>query len=273
MTTTPKLSQLFAAASARLWAEFTQSTAGQRPDEKGRPRERAFRQFLEQWLPSDLSITSGYVVNRRGDLSPQCDVIVFRPNRCPKFIVDPVDDIRLVPVDDVYAVLEVKSTLTSNEFDDALRKLQRVQSVHDKNLRENQITNPPFLGIFAYRLGDDFRKEPFLLQDKVHHSSYLDVLAILESGTYVKDTGDHLYRIHAMRKGVSLDTAREDKDAWHDSLNRFIHFEDSYYNKHMIDEVKNEDVLFLLYGLMLDSCLSREMSDYNPFDYVSTWNA
>lgn len=272
MTASLKLKHLFSAASARLWAEFKQSAAGPRPDEKGRPRERAFRAFLAQWLPPDMAVTSGYVVNRCGDVSPQCDVIVFHPNRCPKFVVDAADDIRLVPIDDVYAVLEVKSTLSPSTFKDAIGKLEQVSTVYRHNLDDGQTIDPPFLGVFAYRLGGDFASDPFLLVHQVHYSHGLDVLAVLSNGTHVRDKGDNLFRIHAMRKGISLEAAHQDVDAWNDSLNRFIQLDDSYYNRYLTDDTKDEGVLFLLYGLLLDACLSREMPDYNPFDYVATWN-
>jgi hypothetical protein len=87
------------------------------------------RQFLRDWLPQQYDVTNGYVINRRREISRQCDVIFYNPLVCPKFILDKAADRRLVPLADTYGTIEVKSTLDEKELDDALEKIESVDNL------------------------------------------------------------------------------------------------------------------------------------------------
>jgi len=120
------LGALFEAAAMEFGAAFKRSEHAARPDEIGGGREQHLRRFLVEWLPVRYGVTNGYIINRRHFISRQCDVIFFDSSTCPKFIVDIDKDLRLVPFGDVFGTIEVKSSLTKHELDDAIEKTKSV---------------------------------------------------------------------------------------------------------------------------------------------------
>jgi hypothetical protein len=126
----PNFDDLFEAVSKEFETAFIRSAQSIRPDEKGGPREEQLRQFLKDWLPQQYDVTNGYVINRNREISRQCDVIFYNSLICPKFILDKTTDRRLVPLADIYGIIEVKSTLGESELIDALEKIESVDKLY-----------------------------------------------------------------------------------------------------------------------------------------------
>lgn len=122
----PNFDNLFESAAAEFLAAFKRSRDAVRPDEIGEVREQQLREFLKEWLPHSCGVTHGYLINTRREISRQIDAILYNSVSCPKFLLNKNTDLRLVPADDTYGTIEVKSTLTPNDFSDALEKAQSV---------------------------------------------------------------------------------------------------------------------------------------------------
>jgi hypothetical protein len=104
--------QLLSATTASLWATFQESAASARPDHKGHPREARLRQFLRERLPPKWGVSRGHVFYAEDATTPEFDVIVYDALNCPAWTLDSNEDPRrLVPLDAVIGVIEVKSTL------------------------------------------------------------------------------------------------------------------------------------------------------------------
>jgi len=90
------------------------------PGEYGEYRERCLRHLLADGLGKGYSIGEGFIYNKNGEISTQCDVIIY--NSYADGITS--DEIaNFYPVEEVFAVGEVKSTLTKEELKAALRKI------------------------------------------------------------------------------------------------------------------------------------------------------
>jgi len=97
------------------------------PGEKGRNNEFVLREFLERTLAERYSVSTGKVVSVGGHESGQVDLIVHDRLNTPALIE--ARAWRLVPVESVYAVISVKTTLDKGELRDALRSIETVRAL------------------------------------------------------------------------------------------------------------------------------------------------
>jgi hypothetical protein len=78
---------------------------------KGTFRENVLKDFLaEGRMPYKYGIGSGEVVGRVRDTSKQCDLIVYDRLNGVKLLYD--EAIQVFPIDCIYGIIEVKSTLS-----------------------------------------------------------------------------------------------------------------------------------------------------------------
>lgn len=106
------------------------------PGEFGVYREQIIRDFLSPFLPSRLSIGSGFIITAENNISTQCDIIIYDREHTP--LIENGEQ-RFFPIESVVGVIEVKSKLTKSTFKEALIKLSSIKSLrHD-------ITNNPYI--------------------------------------------------------------------------------------------------------------------------------
>lgn len=86
---------------------------------KGQFRELLVAELLRFWLPSQCGLASGVIINRNGEQSRQCDVVIYDNRLLPPFIFQQRP--AMIPVETVLAAIEVKTRLTTDEVDDALK--------------------------------------------------------------------------------------------------------------------------------------------------------
>ena len=109
--------------------------AAKHPGLKGASFEENFRNFLRQYLPRSLDVSTGVLVDALGSASRQLDVIISDSAKTPIFYRS--GEIRVIPVECAYAVIEVKASLDANELD---RGFQNMESV--KRLRKIAYIEP-----------------------------------------------------------------------------------------------------------------------------------
>jgi len=95
--------------------------------EKGRNNEFVLGEFLERSLAKRYTVSTGKVVSVGGHESGQIDLIVHDRLDTPAFIEGRAW--RLVPVESVYAVISVKTTLDKTELRDALKSVESVRAL------------------------------------------------------------------------------------------------------------------------------------------------
>lgn len=118
----------------------------------GDATEYGWREMLSDFLPGRYGVDSGKVVDSRGHQSEQIDIIIYDTFYSPlMFIVG--DDI-FVPVESVYAVLEVKQTLNKAHLDAAAKKAQSVRRLYRTSV---EIPNQ-----FGKRISKDLNRFPIL---------------------------------------------------------------------------------------------------------------
>ncbi|CAH8284234.1 hypothetical protein EV196_103280 [Mariniflexile fucanivorans] len=102
--------------------------------EYGIYRENACKDFIKFIIPSKFSIDDGFLINTNDRVSTQCDIVIYDSNHTPLF--ESGKKQRFFPMETVIAIGEVKSTLSKQDFKNAINKLSKI-----KTLR-TEIENP-----------------------------------------------------------------------------------------------------------------------------------
>jgi hypothetical protein len=113
-------------AAAKLNADGLASRLGHRGLE-GQIRELAARECIEPFLTQSFQCGTGKVIDSRGGLSDQIDLVVYHRKVAPPVLVG--GDLGLFPVECVQYAFEIKSRLTSAEIRDANKKFRSVANL------------------------------------------------------------------------------------------------------------------------------------------------
>ncbi|MGW4369305.1 DUF6602 domain-containing protein [Nocardia takedensis] len=134
--------------------------------------EEIFRDEVDQLLPCRYQITTGVLVDRRGHTAGHCDAVIFNETWFPA-IKGPASRTSrrpFLPIEGAYAVVEIKSSLTTKSLDDAMEKLVICQRLFRPHVSRDRVTenretgscqhfisNPLYSAIFAVDIdGADF---------------------------------------------------------------------------------------------------------------------
>lgn len=120
------IAKIFDEVAQQMRADWNKAkNATSHPVLKGASPETAFRDFLRQYLPKSLDISSGVIVDSTGNQSRQIDVIISDVAKTPIFYKN--DLMRVVPIECVYAVIEVKAHLDCTEIDNIFKNMISVR--------------------------------------------------------------------------------------------------------------------------------------------------
>jgi hypothetical protein len=89
--------------------------------------EEILRSFLKTYLPKSISVEQGFILSENGEISKQCDILIYDSNFYAPFYR--INDIVVVPADSVIAVIEVKTTLTKPIFHDVINYFENISLI------------------------------------------------------------------------------------------------------------------------------------------------
>jgi hypothetical protein len=180
--------------------------------------EEIIRLSLHEVLPRRYAVQAASVSDSKGYTAGDCDVVVFNNLWFPVIKAGPTPESRRVylPIEGVYAVLEVKQSLTAKSLDDAMRKLVvchrlfRPSAPYDRLVENDQrtgcthyISNPLFSAIIAAGLDPGWTRdeavERFIRINQIlPRTDVVRALCILGQGTilwaYPRDPSSDLTR-------------------------------------------------------------------------------
>jgi hypothetical protein len=126
-----KIAEIFDEVAQQMRSDLSKArSAVQHPSLKGASFEETFRTFLRQYLPKSLDISSGVLVDANGNDSRQIDVIISDAAKTPIFYKS--GDVRVIPIECVYAAIEVKAYLGSNELNSVFQNMRSVRRLEKK---------------------------------------------------------------------------------------------------------------------------------------------
>lgn len=93
--------------------------------DSGLALEEIIREEIAQLLPRRYVVSPGVINDRKGRTAGDCDVIVRDPNWSPVIKPGATDESRRFhyPIESIYAIAEIKQTLSPSELDNAMKKL------------------------------------------------------------------------------------------------------------------------------------------------------
>jgi hypothetical protein len=108
--------------------------------EAGRAREGILRRFITRIAPPSLGLEPGFVIDGRGGVSGQVDLVLYRTDYYP---VLEVGGVKHFPVESVIAVFEIKASTDSKaKLTDALEQIESVKSLDRTGRGTNYALDP-----------------------------------------------------------------------------------------------------------------------------------
>lgn len=80
--------------------------------------EEILRDFLRTHLPKVVSVEQGFIIRKNGELSRQCDIIIYDCMFYAPFYR--INDVVVVPEESVLALVEVKTSITKKSFHEVI---------------------------------------------------------------------------------------------------------------------------------------------------------
>jgi hypothetical protein len=137
---------------------------------KGDVCEAAVRKYLSETLGSRYAVGHGHIFDSNGKLSNQQDVIIFDDHWSIRLTPRDSGEPSIIPVEAVYATIEVKKTLSSADLREAISNIQSFKSLTREQVGPDYVTpnkrisnlgypgridirNPYFSAIFAFTPG------------------------------------------------------------------------------------------------------------------------
>ncbi len=97
---------------------------------KGTSLEDIVKEFLREYLPNSLAISGGEIVDTDGN-SKQLDIIIYDKAKTVKLYGD--NNIKVIPIECVYAVIEVKASISSeSDIDGIIKNMESVRKLEKK---------------------------------------------------------------------------------------------------------------------------------------------
>ena len=117
---------------------------------RGSSRENILREYIKQLLPQKSAVGNGIITDVNGTQSKQQDFFVYDAFNSPIFLH--MESSCIIPVESVYATVEVKSTLTKETLKQSIENIRSV-----KQLEITVLKNSPFIPAqFNFILGTVF---------------------------------------------------------------------------------------------------------------------
>lgn len=89
--------------------------------------EVVLREFLKDHLPKSVSVEQGFIMAVTGELSKQCDILIYDSHNYAPFYR--IDNVVIVPEKSVIAVIEVKTTINSAIFKEVVDYFENIRKI------------------------------------------------------------------------------------------------------------------------------------------------
>ncbi|MFH0925960.1 MAG: DUF6602 domain-containing protein [bacterium] len=129
VSSTINLDLLFKNACEEMKSKFNSTKASIiHSSTKGGTTEDVWISWLKNYLPNRYEVNRGVVIDSTGHQSLQQDIIIFDRQYSP--LIYRQEKTVFIPVECVYAVVEVKTELTKEEIEDAGKKISSIRKLY-----------------------------------------------------------------------------------------------------------------------------------------------
>jgi hypothetical protein len=129
MNDLPRLKQIFIDVQAGLEHDLRRASQGiVHPGTKGEIHEDSWIAVLRNYLPNRYAVGKGIVIDSKGGVSDQIDVVIYDPQYTPLLYVQ--QHHKFIPIEAVYAVFECKPEINKGHLEYAGDKVASVRQLH-----------------------------------------------------------------------------------------------------------------------------------------------
>lgn len=154
---------------------------------KGTIREDKLKEYLYKLFPTKYAIGNGVIVDANETQSRQQDFIIYDNFNSPKLME--TESVQVIPIESVYATIEVKSTLTVDELEKSIKNIESVKKLEKtKPFSSPLIISsiiPPICMIFAYTSDTSLNnivKKIDEFNNSIDIKNRLSIVCILDKG-------------------------------------------------------------------------------------------
>lgn len=123
-----RIKELLEAKQTELSAMLGISNVISHPTGKGDNTEENWKKFLREILPQKYGIDRGYLIDSKGNESNQIDLIIYDALYSPLIITSQAGE-KFIPIESVYAVVEVKPSINKTTLEYANKKIESVKKL------------------------------------------------------------------------------------------------------------------------------------------------
>lgn len=179
------LKDIFSSVSKKMQIDFEDITSKINHNvEKGTARENMLEFYLKGYIPEKYCFAKGTIVDCKDVQSKQVDIIIHDKFITP-YLVD-MDSTKIIPIESVYSVIEVKSTLSKEELRKSIKNIESVRKLEKKTI--TGISYPTAGLIFAYDSDsslDAIYKNLVTLSNEVGHENRVSCVCVLSKGIII----------------------------------------------------------------------------------------
>lgn len=202
-----RMAGIFDAVSEQMKADLAKTRAAlTHPGLKGSSVELVVLSFLREHLPANLDVSSGVAIDASGGSTKQLDVIVSDAAGTPIFYRS--GDVRVIPIEGIYAIIEVKTYLKCSDLPEIYENMRSVRSLHktayvDEHIKGPIIRRPKLYGrewdiwptsyfVFAFESDSlqSIATTLLNLQQKADFHERIDCIGILDKGLVLNQSSD-----------------------------------------------------------------------------------
>lgn len=127
-THTVNLKNIFLGLQTEMIAKLRNTRANVRhPTAKGNVTESSWRRLLGDYLPKRYAVESAFVIDSKGNLSEQIDLVIFDRHFSPFLFRE--DGAFYIPAESVYAIFEIKQEASIGNLLYAAQKAESVRKL------------------------------------------------------------------------------------------------------------------------------------------------
>jgi len=202
------LNDTLIAIARHMKIEFEKSSLIDHSLLKGQHREQiVVEQYLKKYLPRKYGISSGIVIDSYGNQSKQQDIIIYDKFNTMHLSGENRDDDEqlYIPIENVFAVIEVNSNLTNEEVADVVEKFESVNRLVQKPVPINPIISfnsafpAPSGFCFAYTASGQLVNRAIKLRERRLERGYekhLSGIIILDQGVIQYSDNENIMSIN-----------------------------------------------------------------------------
>jgi hypothetical protein len=182
----------------QLLERFEESKAVRHDGTKGSLREAYLKDFLAEFVPPGLAISSGFITDSRGaDISPQLDLLIYDKCSLPSFVMAAFSTI--VPLEASRLSIEVKSNLKQEHFEqiknqqETIRRMRFAWTAHDRKY----LSTTNCLGLPQFVVAFETACSQVALQQWFSEEAMLEVICVIGQFCMLRDPSTRMPEVVA----------------------------------------------------------------------------